>query len=124
MKQPPTPGCEALRQAILRIEELVAGETACLKRSLAPDLAAFNDKKARMLLQFDRTLRMVDPAEARAHLSAELGMLRERLEDNRKLLAIHAEAARRVTELVAEAMIAGESDGTYARYPQRVLARS
>ena len=116
--------CEALLKAIARIEEVVAQETDCLKRSLSSDLAAFNEQKARALLQFDRTLRSVDPAEAREHLSAELAHLRKRLDDNRRLLAVHAEAARRVTEIVAEAMIAGESDGTYQRYPERALAAS
>lgn len=113
--------CEALRIAILRIGDIVARETACLKASLTPDLTAFNDEKARALLHFDRTLRRVEPAEARAQLSGELGKLRQRLEENRRLLEIHADAARRVTDIVMEAMIASESDGTYQRYRRTAL---
>ena len=113
------PSYDALREAITRIGTIVRAETERLREPFIQDLSASNDQKARALLHFDRTLRRFDPVEARAHLAPDLEALRAHLEENRRMLAVHAEAARHVTALVAEAMLAHESDGTYARYPQK-----
>jgi len=70
------------------------------------------------LLQLDRSLRTVDARAASAALAVPLRELKARLEDNRQLLGVQVEAARRVSEIIAAALLAIESDGTYARHPE------
>lgn len=110
-----SPAYIAVFKAVERIEEIIHQEITCLRLSLSPDLAEFNDQKARALLQFSRALRALDETDDREPLKPILDGLRVRLEENCRLLQFHVDAAREVASIVSNALLEAESDGTYAR---------
>lgn len=110
------PLLDAIGIAIARISAILAEESSAIRAGHLEHLSRYTDMKARALLQLDRSLRTLDPRAVSAGLAAPLGELRDRLEENRHLLGIQVEAARRVSEIIAAALIAGDSDGTYARH--------
>ncbi len=103
-----------LLQAINRLEGVLAGETEALKAGRVMDLGEAAARKNHSLLELTRISRGLDAATVTPELRARLGTLRERLEDNRRTLSLHMEAAGEVSGIIARSMREAESDGTYA----------
>lgn len=107
-------GVEAvLIQAINRLEGVLAGETEALKAGLALDLGEIANRKNHSLLELTRISRGLDPSAFSSDLRVRLGTLRDRLDENRRILSLHMEAAGEVSGIIARSMREAESDGTY-----------
>jgi hypothetical protein len=106
-----------------RTEALITEETRVLQNRLSYDAAAFNDRKSQALLDLTLALRALGPAHRDEILLARLADLRHALEANRRIVDLHLGALREITAVLAEAMRAAESDGTYAPAIARDRAR-
>jgi hypothetical protein len=102
-----------LTQSINRLEALLAGETNALREGRVVNLNELTNRKNQSLLELSRISRGIDPETLTPALTAKLGTLRERLDDNRRVLQLHMEAAGEITGLIAQAIADAESDGTY-----------
>jgi hypothetical protein len=109
---------EAARASALivlqRTEALVAEETRLLRERQPYDAAVFNDRKGHALLELSVALRGLGPARCDETLLAALAALRDALEVNRRTVDLHLGALRDITVVLADAVRAADSDGTYA----------
>jgi hypothetical protein len=113
----------SLVRAIDRLEEVVDQETTALRRRAQVDLKEFNTRKSHGLLELTRAMRLFEPEALTEALRVRLAALRARLEANRAALAMHLEAAREISTIMAEAMQKAESDGTYSEAAVRAGLR-
>lgn len=97
-----------------RTEALIAEETRALQERRPYDPAAFNNRKSQALLDLSLALRALGPARRDEVLLARLADLRDALEANRRIIDLHLGALREITAVLAEAIRAADSDGTYA----------
>ena len=102
-----------LTQSINRLEALLAGETNALREGRPVNLGELSHRKNQSLLELSRISRGLDPSNLTSDLKTKLGVLRARLDDNRRVLQLHMEAAGEITGLIARAIADAESDGTY-----------
>jgi hypothetical protein len=102
-----------LTQAINRLEAVLAGETNALREGRTVNLSDLSHRKNQSLLELSRISRGLDPANVTPNLRVRLTTLRERLDDNSRVLQLHMEAAGEITGLIARAIADSESDGTY-----------
>ncbi|GGE19745.1 hypothetical protein GCM10011390_43740 [Aureimonas endophytica] len=103
-----------LIQAINRLEGILVGETEALRDGRHVDLAEISNRKNHSLLEMTRISRGLGPELMTDELQGRLGTLRDRLEENRRVLSLHMEAASEISGIIARAMKDAESDGTYA----------
>ena len=106
-------GWAAIEQAIQRLAVVVDQETAALKDHKAIDLNDFSNRKNQALLELNRAMRMLDGASPSGAVRASLGSLRAKLELNRAALKVHLEAVHEISSILADAIRAADSDGTY-----------
>ncbi len=107
---------DAFANAVNRIERLLDQEAILLVRHEIGALRELNIKKSQGLLELSRAmqaLHSVDRASWGFDPTALLARLREKLEANRRILDRHLKAAREVALVIACAIEAHESDGTY-----------
>lgn len=109
-----------LARAIDRLEEVVGQETAALRSRAKVDLKDFNVRKSHGLLELTRAMRLFPGSDPGQPLRTRLAELRRKLETNRAALAMHLEAVREISTIMAEAVQDAESDGTYSEYAARV----
>ena len=102
-----------LTQAINRLEAVLAGESNALRAGLHLDLGEMANRKNQSLMELSRIARGIEPRTVSPNLKVRIDTLRERLEDNRRLLAVHMEATVEISGLIARSMAEAESDGTY-----------
>jgi hypothetical protein len=102
-----------LIQAINRLEGILAGETDALRGGRTADLAEATNRKNQSLLELTRISRGLDPQALTPVLRTRLGTLRDRLEDNRRVLSLHMEATGEISGIIARSIKDAESDGTY-----------
>ena len=102
-----------LTQAINRLESVLAGETLALREGRTVNINETSNRKNQCLLELSRISRGLDPSSVTPNLKVRLGGLRERLDDNQRVLFLHMEAVGEITRLVARAISDAESDGTY-----------
>ncbi len=76
-------------------------------------LSDISHRKNQSLMELTRIGRGIDPAEVSVDLRDRLIVLRERLDDNSRLLELHMEATAEVAGLITRALTDAESDGTY-----------
>ena len=110
----------AMQGVIARIEEILAQEAVCLEALQDSQIRTLNERKARALLEFSRTVRSLTPDAIDEGMRLRIMRLREALEENKALVARHLAAARDIASLVSKAMEDIESDGTYS---SRIAAR-
>ncbi|SRR5690554_2939418 len=104
----------ALLQAIERAEKIVERETAALRSRGQVDLREFEHRKSHALLDLTRAGRGVDATELPPEIVDRLRALRGALEANMECLSLHLDAVREIADVIAQAMLAQESDGTYS----------
>ena len=102
-----------VEKAIARLEDVLDQETTALRARGAIDLKSFNNRKSHGLLDLSRALRVYEGTEPDALLRARLSGLRQKLEENRRVLKIHLDAVRENAAVIADAIREAESDGTY-----------
>lgn len=99
--------------AIDRLTEHVMEETKALREGGGPDLEKFTHQKNYGLLEVTRAMRGISNIAAHPSLVTRLTFLRERLEENRKVLALHLKAAEEIADLISGTLEDAASDGTY-----------
>lgn len=106
-----------ITNAVSRLEGLIDTSIAAMKASASIDDKALADAKGRALLELSR-LGNHTPGED-AQLLDQVRRLRSKLATEEKLLMRRLEAARVIAEIVTEAVLAEESDGTYEPRPPK-----
>lgn len=106
-----------ITNAVSRLEGLIDTSIAAMRASASIDDKALADAKGRALLELSRlgNHRPQDDAQ----LLEQIRRLRGKLATEEKLLMRRLEAARVIAEIVTEAVLAEESDGTYEPRPPR-----
>ncbi len=99
--------------AIDRLMETVMEETKALREGGGADFERFTHLKNYGLLEVTRAMRGIANIGAHPSLLARLKFLRERLEENRKVLALHLKAAEEIADLISGTLEDAASDGTY-----------
>jgi hypothetical protein len=102
-----------LTQAINRLEAVIAGEMMALQAGDHTGLGDISHRKNQSLLELTRISRGIEPDRVSDGLRTRLTVLRERLDDNSRLLELHMEATAEVAGLITRAIAEAESDGTY-----------
>ncbi|HEY8578244.1 MAG TPA: flagellar protein FlgN [Beijerinckiaceae bacterium] len=103
-----------LAAVIDRLEATLDAESRELATHDLGSLSIFNERKARGLVELNRAIRALGPVGDDA-LRRRVEGLRIKLEDNRRRLAAHLQAARDISALLTRAIQDAESDGTYSR---------
>jgi hypothetical protein len=106
----------ALDASLDRLESLVDGSIAALEGGGAVDDAAMAEAKGRALLELSRH-RIPEDGTASDALGEKVTRLRNKLAREEKLLGVRLRAAELVSDLIAEALVADEWDGTYEPWP-------
>lgn len=104
-----------LAVAIRRALEVVTAETLALRDDPSTGLQAFEYSKSQALLELTRARQALPPEALDADIEDLLQQLKYALDDNMALLARHLDAVGEIAELLAEAILEAESDGTYGR---------
>jgi hypothetical protein len=110
------PATDAMTIAIVAVDKLtetVMEETKALRERGNADLDKFTHQKNFGLLEVTRAMRGIAPSGVHPSLVTRLKFLRDRLEENRKVLALHLKAAEEIAELVSGSLEEAASDGTY-----------
>ena len=105
---------ERILETVQRAIRAVARETKALREERNLDLRSHSDEKSRILLDLSRLTESVDVASLSNSVTSELLVLRQMLAENQHVLQRHLEAVREITEVLSKAILAAESDGTYA----------
>ena len=100
-------------QAVARVEETLQAETDVITEYRNDELPLINERKSRALFDLDRAIKGLQPEEVTEAAWARVHHLRDSLEENRRLLLIHLNAAREISELIERVMADADSDGTY-----------
>ncbi|MCC5978748.1 MAG: hypothetical protein JJU21_11845 [Salinarimonas sp.] len=114
---PMSPAAFAALAVAQRLEALLREEIASLRGASITSLKQMNHRKSQCLLEFSRAARALGDEPAPPALAAALDRLKQVVVDNQATLSTHIVAVRDIAGLIAEAMQAHESDGTYADRP-------
>ncbi|MTI45902.1 hypothetical protein E1178_20045 [Roseibium hamelinense] len=102
-----------LAAAIRRALDVVTSETVALRENPSTNLQSFEYRKSQALLDLTRA-RQAIPADALdSDIEDLLYQLRLALDDNMSLLSRHLNAVGEIAEMLAEAILEADSDGTY-----------
>jgi hypothetical protein len=115
---------DAFFGAVDRLEQIIELETALLQRQSPSDLRDFNHKKSHGLLEITRTMRALDQLSSDQESLARLARLRTKLAKNLVALESHLRAVRQVSAVIARAIEADDSDGTYSTRGYRPVQQS
>lgn len=102
-----------LEVTLQRLEEVLDQETSALRAGGSVDLQAFNGRKSQALLELTRMLRHAQGGAQDPHLVKRIGAIQSKLAINQAVLKMHLEAVREVSNTIADAIRAADSDGTY-----------
>ena len=106
---------ELTKAALTRLEKALDEENTALSSFQSRNLGEFSRVKTQCLLELQRPAQLSRTDIASPELTARLHTLRQKLELNRWLLALHLEAAKEISAVIMSAMRDAESDGTYSR---------
>jgi flagellar biosynthesis/type III secretory pathway chaperone len=114
----PDSGDEAQRQSLTlllnRLEDVLNQERAALQSSRHDAHQGFTDRKNQLLRDFIAFQKgLGNPAVAKP-LAQRLARVSVQLRHNQQLLGAHVEALKEISQLIAQAILAEESDGTYS----------
>lgn len=105
-----------ITSAVSRLEGLIDTSIAAMRARAAIDDKALADAKGRALLELSRLGGHYVPEEDEVLLE-HVRRLRTKLAMEERLLLRRLEAARLIADIVTEAVLAEESDGTYEPRP-------
>jgi hypothetical protein len=115
---------EAFVSTLERLEQTIDLETAALQQPRPVDLRAFNHKKSHGLLEMTRAMRAMEPLSSDRMSLASLERLRVKLGKNLAILESHLRAVKQVSGLIARAIEADDSDGTYSAHGYKPASKS
>jgi hypothetical protein len=102
-----------IQQAVVRLMEILVHETDALRNRQPIDQREFNSRKAHGLLELDRAVQMLNGAKPDEVTLGLLAKLRDALEQNAQVLALHIEAVREIAGVISDTIREADSDGTY-----------
>lgn len=97
-----------------RLETVLETENARIGTDPTFDVKASNAQKSRCLYELNLLFRSVGEAKGPVHFQERLLGLRATLETNSVRVKAHLDAVKGVTDLINEAALAAEADGTYS----------
>ena len=106
---------ERLMVAMDRAEAVVREETGILRDGNAVNFTDFGLRKSQQLLELSRAWSAAALVRGTPDLAEAGQRLRTALEENASLLKARIGAVQEVADIVADALRAAESDGTYQR---------
>ena len=109
----------ALEEAVTRLEQILAAETAALDEGRFTALLDLTARKNHSLLELTRLGRGLAAAPQHPETKARLGLLRAAVERNHRALELHVKASNEIADLIASSIADHESDGTYRARPGR-----
>jgi hypothetical protein len=110
----PTPDSSAqIASAIDRLLATVGDENAQIESRRQVDFKDFNARKSQSLLELMRLAPMIESARDNVRVREKLASVVTALDRNERALALQIRAAKAVSDLIARAVIEGQSDGTY-----------
>ncbi len=115
---------QAFRGTIERLEQIIDLETSTLQQAAPIDLRAFNHKKSHGLLEMNRAMRTLESISFDQESLESLERLRDKLGKNLAVLESHLKAVTQVSALIARAIEANESDGTYSATKYKPVLRT
>lgn len=105
--------------SLKRLEATVAAETEALVAHRPIDQEAINRRKSQSLLELTRLTRGLDPAQVEPEVAEQLTRLRDTLERNQGVVALHLRAVEEISGIISESLRDAESDGTYSAFVRR-----
>jgi hypothetical protein len=118
-RPPADPVLESLIRTIVGLEAVVEEETQALQLRQPVDLDVFSNRKSQGLMELNRSMQHIDGARHRTQLAPRLDSLRSKLAANQAALALHLEAVREISGIIANAIREQDSDGTYSHTIRR-----
>lgn len=115
---PQSPAARAAMALLDRLEALLDGETGGLRGASVAELKDVNRRKSQALLELTRASRALEGEARDPELAQRIASLRGALDRNQATLGVHIAAVREIAAIIADAIRAHESDGTYADRPQ------
>jgi len=109
----PSISASSFGNILARLNSVIDEETTALNQRRIGELSTFTVKKNQLLFELTRALKALPADEAWRSHGLQLKELRWRLDANQKLLGIHLDAAREVSQTIIEAIRLADSDGTY-----------
>ncbi len=100
--------------SLKRLEATVAAETEALVAHRPIDQEAVNRRKSQSLLELTRLTRGLDPDQLDPEMAEQLVSLRDTLERNQSVVALHLRAVEEISGIISESIRNAESDGTYS----------
>ena len=98
---------------VTRLIAAIDAENRDLEQGRLAQFEAYSLRKNQALLELNRLVPALDRAIAAGPLREALAHLQAKLEVNRRALAVRLKACAAVADIIARAIRAGQSDGTY-----------
>lgn len=99
--------------AVGRLEILIDQEVSALRHASVGELKDLNNRKAQVLVELDRAVSANSGQSPSTEMKQRLGLLRGKLEINRKTLKMHLDAVHEVAAMLSDHVRDEDSDGTY-----------
>jgi hypothetical protein len=102
-----------LKALFARVGATIDAETKMLRKNPAAGLSGSNTRKNRCLYELNLVSRELSPADMDDEIRAELGALRKKVAENSAVLRACMAATQDVINILGDAIVRAESDGTY-----------
>lgn len=102
-----------LRSLFARVGATIEAETKTLRKNPAAGLSGSNARKNRCLYELNLVSRELSPADMDDEIRAELQALRKKVAENGAVLRACMTATQDVIDILGDAIVRAESDGTY-----------
>ena len=99
-----------------RLLATLVAENEDIRQGRPANHDAYNLDKSQALLELNRLVTLIGEARHQGAQRDTLAKLHLALEENERLLRTQLAAARKVSSIIAEAIHAGQSDGTYSAH--------
>jgi hypothetical protein len=100
-------------RVIRRIEGYIDEETTALSSGLEFDLVLSNNRKSQSLVDLSSAVRGLSKVEGGEELQTRLSALRESLNRNLRVVRMHLNAVKEISDVLSDAIQSADSDGTY-----------
>jgi len=102
-----------LKALFARVGATIEAETKALRKNPATGLSGSNARKNRCLYELNLVSREMSPADLDDDIRAELQVLRRKVDENGAVLRACMTATQDVIDILGDAIVRAESDGTY-----------
>lgn len=102
-----------LKALFARVGATIEAETKALRKNPAAGLSGSNARKNRCLYELNLVSREISPGDMDDEIRAELQALRKKVAENGAVLRACMTATQDVIDILGDAIVRAESDGTY-----------